>query len=405
MPISTLETKLQRLDLSANVFRHENLLFIVCLALTIRLRKAHRVIGLSLGLLWGFQLLSGLLLVFRWELDDLSINSPRSQVNFGTIERQALYYVQEHPKIDRIAEIWVSGTADNRFDVYFDSNSASHQVVARVDGVGNVLRISDGEATVGSFFDTLKSLHYSLLSGATGILIIALSGIFLSANIVVGWILLRRRAKSSRVPKGPIRGRQRLLYWHRQIGTLVAIPLLLIVGAGVVLSVQELWPAKSSSLAQQTSLPCPAHCESDIGLASAISIAIETAGQASFSGAKYPDDEKNFYEVRLRMQQEHLRVYGRSTVFVNAANGTVLAFENATQSSLARRALDAVYPLHTGQMFGVVGRVVSVLVAVAALTIVAIGFALWLRDRRQRAKPFGRDVTLYPSSSCCQDHV
>ena len=49
------------------------------------LRKLHRWIALTLGVLWLSQALTGLVMVYRWELDDAALDAPAVPLNVAAL--------------------------------------------------------------------------------------------------------------------------------------------------------------------------------------------------------------------------------------------------------------------------------------------------------------------------------
>jgi len=88
--------------------------------------------------------------------------------------------------------------------------------------------------------------------------------------------------------------------------------------------------------------------------------------------------------VRVRAPGEMPRMYGTTTVFVSAANGTLLREYPAAAASLARSFYDALYPLHTGELGGLPGRLVLLVLGLMLLVMGVFGIRLWLARRPSR---------------------
>jgi uncharacterized iron-regulated membrane protein len=71
-------------------------------------------------------------------------------------------------------------------------------------------------------------------------------------------------------------------------------------------------------------------------------------------------------------------------VFVGAAHGEILREYPARQASFARSFYDALYPLHTGELGGLPGRALLLVLGITLLVMGAYGIRLWLARRKTR---------------------
>ncbi len=144
------------------------------------LRRLHRWIALALGMLWLSQALTGLLMVYRWELDDAPHAGAASALDVDALGAriEAIEGTTEHRKV---TSLWATGGVDGRFDLYVD-DAVSRTDVVRVDGTGTVLRTrASGEG----FIPTAADLHQTLLLGDTGKAIVGTSGLLLLAAVAL----------------------------------------------------------------------------------------------------------------------------------------------------------------------------------------------------------------------------
>ncbi|HEX7374604.1 MAG TPA: PepSY-associated TM helix domain-containing protein, partial [Steroidobacteraceae bacterium] len=106
---------------------------------------------------------------------------------------------------------------------------------------------------------------------------------------------------------------------------------------------------------------------------------------AQLSGAAFPNDERPWYRIRIRQPGEWRRVYGTTTIYVAAADGHVLRVDDPLVASRGRRFLDNLYPVHTGEAGGFVGRLLTFSVAAWLLSMLVLGLGLWWIRRARRA--------------------
>ncbi|MSQ98458.1 MAG: PepSY domain-containing protein, partial [Xanthomonadales bacterium] len=102
---------------------------------------------------------------------------------------------------------------------------------------------------------------------------------------------------------------------------------------------------------------------------------------AQFSGLYLPDEEEPYFTVRLLSQDEPAQKFGVTAVLVSAQSGAVLNQQSAGSYPLARRLVNSLYPLHTLQLAGWPGRILSLLVGVWLLTMMALGISLYWKRR------------------------
>jgi uncharacterized iron-regulated membrane protein len=75
-------------------------------------------------------------------------------------------------------------------------------------------------------------------------------------------------------------------------------------------------------------------------------------------------------------------MYGTTTVFVSAVNGQVLREYPAREASFARAFYDTLYPLHTGELGGLAGRLFLLILGISLLVMGVYGIRLWLTRRK-----------------------
>lgn len=99
-----------------------------------------------------------------------------------------------------------------------------------------------------------------------------------------------------------------------------------------------------------------------------------------------PGADNAYYRIRLRQPGELRRVYGTTTVYVDAHDGSVLLDRDAFKLPLNEKISNAFYPIHTGEFAGLGGRVLVLCIGLALLTMAALGASMWW-TRRARQRP------------------
>lgn len=346
------------------------------------LRKLHRWIALALGALWLSQALTGLLMVYRWELDDAPLGAPAVPLDAAALGAR-ITAIESDPAGRTVTSLWTSGGVDGRFDLYVDDAAGDTDIV-RVDGQGRVLRT---RASGDGFIPTAATLHQTLLAGDRGKVVVGISGVFLLVTIVMGLVLAwPARAKQWRptlLPKNARPGAARRYAWHRAAGLWLGVPALVSIGAGVLLTFESTlagWLGTDATPPELAEVAPPAGAA--IAPAQAFATALAQFPGSDLSGVSFPSAGQPWYRIRVRQPDEWRRVYGTSVVYVAAADGRVLRTEDALQAPKATAFMSNLYPVHTGEALGGAGRVFILLVGAWLLAMLVLGVGLWLARRR-----------------------
>ena len=77
------------------------------------------------------------------------------------------------------------------------------------------------------------------------------------------------------------------------------------------------------------------------------------------------------------------RTYGTTRVFISAIDGRVVAESDALRASANHRAFNLLFPVHTGEIGGLPGRIVVLLAGVWIIGMIVLGVALWSARRSE----------------------
>lgn len=339
------------------------------------IKRIHRYLGLACAIFWLVQATTGMMIMFRWEIDDATLVGASVPVDPNALAARTEALARTG---STLSSMWASGGAEGRFDIFHESGGVDH--VTRVDGSGRVLRDRGDEPIAsGGMWDSLTRIHQSLMAGDTGAWIVGVSGILLLTNLALGLRIAWPRGSLARVLTRKPAGQPlaQTYGWHRLLGLWVGIPAMVSVSAGVLLvfvgGVERNLGAELVPLSQPGAVTTSRH----VGVADAIGGALARHPGAVLSGISFPSEEDRTYTIRLNLPGETRRIYGATTVVMSAADGQILLDHDARRSGWRRSFVETLYPFHTGQVAGVPGRLMLLGVGIWLITMIVLGLRLW----------------------------
>lgn len=240
-------------------------------------------------------------------------------------------------------------------------------------------------------------LHYSLLLGTVGVWIMGASAVIWLLTSVVGlalawpatWRGLTGWIGTLSVRRGV--GAYKAAYdMHRSLGVGL-LPLWIVLAfTSVYLNFPSLMRSATAMVSPATAMPLPATRPADYPIVTpeqAMHSALASVPSARVYGFTR-DFARGWYSVRLKLPGD-VNVSGNSRAFVDFSSGEVKAVRLATAATAGERFLFWQFPLHSGEAFGLPGRIVIGLAAVTLVVMCGTGFYVWLRGwtvRRRNAR-------------------
>lgn len=349
----------------------------------------HRYLGLGLGALLLISGLTGTAIVFNKSIDawlnpallevvpretrvplDLMLSKVREAVPH---ERASTVFLSDLPT--RSLEIWFLGS-DLR--AYVDPYS------------GMVLGTRHATDFLMGF---LVDLHIHLLSGETGELIIGWSGfcaILLSLIGLYLWWPKTRRWKQALAIKWSAAPFRLWFDIHRVTGAVMAAFLILTLATGAALALFDIVtePALIALTGAGSRQPAPLSGEkrqSSAPLAPMLAQAAALFPTGPITRVSLPKQPDSAVMVRMR-QQEEVHQFGRTFVWFDQYDGSILRVDNALEANAATEFQSWLYPLHTGVFAGIATRWLQVFVGLSLSLLTISGMWLWLKGWRARMK-------------------
>jgi uncharacterized iron-regulated membrane protein len=347
-----------------------------------KILSIHRWLSLGAALFWLLQAATGILIVFHWEIADASLSTLHRPTDLAAIERR-INTLAPAESGARATGIWTTAGLPDRYNLYFEDGAGNSRSV-RVTGDGTIIDMPrEDETPIMSF---LVGFHHDLL-GAWGSWIVSISGLLLCSNLLLGLIAAWPRRGTWRTALLPIRkgpAAARLYSWHRAVGLWAVLPAFAIAATGTMLKFEQ--GVGTLVGTQDVSLPANPPAGPPIGFAAAAGAALAAVPGSSLTNVAWPEGEDATYRILVRAPGEIRRAYGGSIVLVDANDGTLRGVWPIAEAEPARAFMSALFPIHTGEAGGLIGRILSIAIGLWLITMIVAGFLLWLRRRRPVAR-------------------
>jgi uncharacterized iron-regulated membrane protein len=366
---------------------------------TLKLRdltfQLHRYLGLGVGLILVIVGLTGSLLVFVPELDAQIV-----QQRFGYVMPQAQPIAPD--KLVETVKIAYANHSDWKINqVQMVSHFPYYTVrLKRPDETqwevfvnpytGKVMGDRQRET---AFFSRILDLHYTLLSGAIGTIIVGIAALLLFILSITGIVLWPgwRKLISGFKIKWNAHPKRLNYDLHKVAGIITAAFLAVIAFTGFcwnfydqttpIVYAATLTPkpleVKSTIVKGQASLSLgEALRQAELALPGAVTTFITLPTQ--------PDEAFHFFKKVPQDSEDY-----NSSVEVDQYSGKVLAVQDSRVAKLGDRILNSFTPLHYGTFGGIPTRILYIFVGLAPTVLLVTGFMMWRSRWRRKKAVFG----------------
>jgi uncharacterized iron-regulated membrane protein len=359
----------------------------------------HLYIGLAAGLLLVLSGLTGSVIVFREEIEELMHPElMKAEVRGELIPVQAVVNAarQAYPH-DRLLFMRMPRTPQQ---TYLLKMNDAHGLFIYVDPYsGELLGAHRQEDT---FIGWIALMHTELLIGEGGKTILGVSALLLVCMVVTGFFLWwppngkgqngkKRNGRARKILRGfkidwPAPWKKVIFDTHRAIGIYISLFLLIVAFTGVSLvfnkAVAELTNLLTASPPRPA--PPPSTPARAGGAAPALDVLLDEADRllpAPTTWISFPQTPQAPLVVRKRMPEEP-NPNGRSFVYFDQYTGEALLVEKASTVPAGTRIYNTFYPIHTGVIGGASTRVLQVVIGFSPLVLFVSGYLMW-RNRRK----------------------
>ena len=354
------------------------------------LYNVHRWIGLTAGVLLLFQGCTGLAIVFRGDLnralhaEALHVApGPRTQVLQSLLDLVR----REHPSLE-IRSVEMPRAADHAYSLRLESRQGNDVRFVAVDPYRGA--ITRDAPLIGWPVLFALELHKTLFLGSFGKTVLGIEASCLLALAIIGPILWwpgrrnLKRALKVKLDGGFARGIREL---HRVGGVVVAVLLITTASTAGIIAFRSGLESFVSRFAPVAPQPWPAVAPA-AGRAllpiDDIVAAVRTHyGDAPIYSLRFPDADASRVVAFLRPPTTR-RPRATDQAWFDGYTAQLTARRDAADLPHATNFFEWAIPVHTGQAFGVGGRIAILVGGLALTLLVASGFLQWSIRRRMR---------------------
>lgn len=355
-------------------------------------RSIHLWLGLTLGALFVLAGLTGSILVFYVEIDGWlhPVAAEGRAKDVGEWERPYQTLRTAFPDKQGPWRLEVTGRNGPIPARYYQPAETAGRDFAPMlvwlspDGRTVLRRDFWGQTAMSWIYD----LHYRLQAEKTGQAVMGYAGLALLGLLITGlWAWWPRRGqwrKALRFKRNA--APQRRLYdWHKLAGLWGAVPLIMLTATGVMLAL----PRESDRVLAATLAPVAPMVRPDVAVRgrlvsvdAAAAIARQIMPAARLAWIETPAAAGGAYRFRMQQAGDPSRRFPHSFVWIDAADGRVLAVTDNRGANASGVVNSWLHPLHDGSAGGMVLRIICFVAGLVPLVLFITG---WLRWRRRAA--------------------
>ena len=121
-----------------------------------------------------------------------------------------------------------------------------------------------------------------------------------------------------------------------------------------------------------------------ISIARAVAIANGVFPGSVLREVNTPDSKEGVYVVGMMQPGDANHKSPRSKVWIDQYSSKTLAIQDPNQFTAGETFLNVMWPLHSGEALGLIGRIVWCLVGIAPLVLYVSGLIRWLHKRKAK---------------------
>lgn len=369
--------------------------------------QIHRTIGLFAGAVFVLVGLSGAILAFRENIDEMlnasimrvdapaqtAYRSPDAILGAaraampadGKAERLTM---PRHPG-SAAAVTYMVDTDDLETDVF---QLFVDPYTAKVKG--QRLFLHRGKTFSQPLIPLLMAFHWTLLLGFNNAYVLGSIAIFVFLSILIGlylWFPFNGDWRLGLKIKWGASA-ERLAYdIHRSVGIYCAAFLLVMLSTGIAMifkpatrSVTSVFSPVRPKPEFGKSKPLPG--QAPIGVDAAVAAADKIFPDGRLHWILLPSAPTGVYVVGKQSDDEPNRTKTSRNVGVDQYSGKVLHVQDRNDFTGGEKFIEWLFPLHSGEAFGAIGRSIVLMIGLTPLTLYLTGFLRWRQRRRAKRR-------------------
>lgn len=353
----------------------------------------HRYLGLFVGLILIVVGLTGSLLVFQHEIDQWAIEQQfgrvipqqeRVSLGVGINNVKKAYADRPEFKITGVNTV----PKNKSYIVQLAASGEKGMQVFVNRYTGKILGSRQAESDI---IGIIFKLHYQLLAGEKGQIVVGIAALFLLVLSITGILLWSgwRKLISGFTIKWNAHPKRTSYDIHKVAGIVTAVFLGLIAFTGFCWNFYDFAEPAIYAVTLSPKPPEPVSVpiagKSTLGIGEILKKAETALPGAATTYISFPGDPKGTFTVYKKQPQE-FNEFGNSAVYLDGYSGKVLYVKNGLKPSLGDRILNSFTPLHYGTFGGLPTRILYIFVGLAPLILSVTGFVMWWYRRRTKTQ-------------------
>jgi uncharacterized iron-regulated membrane protein len=368
--------------------------------------RIHRIIGLVAGAVFVLIGLSGALLAYREAIDEalnasiMRVDQPASNALYRPVDDIVAAATAAMPPNGRIERLTMPRHAGAAAAISYmtetdDLDTYVYELFvdpysAKVTGRRLFLHADDPLSQ--PFIPIVMTFHWTLLLGVNNAYVVGAIGILLFFSVVMGlylWLWFNGDWRLGLKVKWGASAERVAFDLHRSVGVFSAAFLLVTLVTGVAMIFKP-------TTRDLVSLFSPVRADPDFGKSTPVpGRAPISAGQAAaFADRIFPDGRLYWilfpstptavYVVGKQSDREPNQTKTTRNVGVEQYTGEITGVQDRGRFTGGETFLEWLFPIHSGEAFGGLGRPIALLIGFAPLALYATGLFRWLQKRRAR---------------------
>jgi len=360
-------------------------------------RKIHLYIALTVGIMFAFSGLTGSLLVFYQDIDEyfnpalLTVDPANDYVPLTDITAAAQAAVPDEARLTRLYfPRHAQAAMKLRFSVPIGEEDSVLEMMIN-PFTAEIL----GQREYGSYLMSfIYKLHYTLVLGDIGKKFMGVMGLMLLSSVLSGlylwWPKLSNLFRALTFKRSV--NQLRFIYdLHKTIGIYISVVLIVIALSGVYMIFPHYVKPLVGMVSPLTQVG-PAEFSRTIGTVAQrpnineiSNIAHHLFPKAKLQRIYFPLSAGDPYRVIMRQHNEVRKTSGSTQLWINSSDGKVLSVQQPQTMGAGDAFINWMYPLHNGEAFGLLGRIIVFVTGISLVTLYITGLMIWWRKYKDSA--------------------